>query len=70
MQNLQILTDRSGGHQYVNKYIVKVDHQNHKRKVDSLAWQTSMYSTPVHRTVQQYTVHSTQVQSKGWQQKS
>ena len=30
----------------------------------------SMYCTPVHRTVQQYTVHSTQVQSKGWQPKS
>lgn len=28
MQNLQILTDRSGGHQYVNKYISKVDKQN------------------------------------------
>ena len=28
MQNLQVLTDRSGGHQYVNKYISKVDKQN------------------------------------------
>ena len=30
----------------------------------------SMYCTLVHRTIQQYTVHSKQVQSKGWQPKS
>ena len=30
----------------------------------------SMYTTPEYRTVQQYIVHITQVQSKGWHPKS